>query len=311
MTYPIKYTHVKNSSDKLLVFFNDAAKVGTLDNTFSSFKILNLIFEDYDILFVKDIKPMHWYITVTNDVYNLINNIVQTNNYCCMYGLTSSSGALCLLNTLYRFSIFKKAVIINGLTTLCDNIVDKYKYTSRSWSNINRKSIKEPFDEDLLTPLNKIPVSMYDKYIYYYCNSSIDTIYYDYVMSIYPAELQCNIFFDIQFDSHSGYVGHLLNSNEFLSNIKTIFDEISSNHNNNVILKISDFHRIIIPTVYNTVFNNYIYFDNQSNIYCIRQNTRGYLGLGLVGRIYLEMLIVKLTEIDKHHNCINYFKVPF
>ena len=69
-----------------------------------------------------------------------------------MYGLTSSSGALCLLNTLYRFSIFKKAVIINGLTTLCDNVVNKYKHTNRSWSNINRESIKEPFDEDLLTP---------------------------------------------------------------------------------------------------------------------------------------------------------------
>ena len=59
MTYPIKYTHIKNNSDKLLVFFNDDAKVGTLDNTFSSFKILNFIFGDYDILFVKDIKTMH------------------------------------------------------------------------------------------------------------------------------------------------------------------------------------------------------------------------------------------------------------
>ena len=92
------YNHIKNNSNKLLIFFNDMVKVGITDNTFSSFKILNNIFNDYDILFIKDIKAYYWYLTIVNDLHNLIDNIIQSNNYHFMYGLASSSGALGLLN---------------------------------------------------------------------------------------------------------------------------------------------------------------------------------------------------------------------
>jgi len=221
------YIHVKNNSNKLLIFFNDMVKVGITDNTFSSFKILNDIFNDYDILFIKDIKPNYWYLTIVNDFYNLIDNIIQSNNYHFMYGLTSSSGTLCLLNTLYKFNIFKKAVIINGQTTLCSNIVNKYKYTCSDCCIFNKKYIKEPYDDDLLIPFKKIPNEMLNKYIFYYCNSVSDLIYYEYIKSIYPKKLYTNIFFDITNNSHGGYVADLLNNNNFLLNIKNIFDKLA------------------------------------------------------------------------------------
>ena len=219
------YIHVKNNSNKLLIFFNDMVKVGITDNTFSSFKILCDTFNDYDILFIKDIKNMHWYLTIINDIYNLIDNIIQSNNYHFMYGLTSSSGTLCLLNTLYKFNIFKKAVIINGQTTMCSDIVNKYKYTCMDCCIFNKEYIKEPYDDDFLIPFKKIPNEMLDKYIFYYCNSVSDLIYYEYIKSIYPENLYINLFFDITDNSHGGYVGYLLNNNNFLLNMKDIFDE--------------------------------------------------------------------------------------
>lgn len=220
------YNHIKNNSNKLLIFFNDMVKVGITDNTFSSFKILNNIFNDYDILFIKDIKAYYWYLTIVNDLHNLIDNIIQSNNYHFMYGLASSSGALGLLNTLYKFNIFKKAVIINGQTTLCSNIVNKYKYICKDCCIFNKEYINEPYDNNLLIPFKKIPKEMLDKYIFYYCNSVSDFVYYKYIQSIYPKKLYTNIFFDITNKSHAGYIGDLLNNNNFLLNIKNIFDKL-------------------------------------------------------------------------------------
>ena len=220
-----QYTQVKNNSNKLLIFFNDMVRVGTTDNKFSSFKILSSIFNDYDILFIKDIKMMYWYLTIINDAYNLIDNIIQTNNYIFMYGLTSSSGTICLLNILYKFDIFKKAVIINGQTTLCDDIVNKYKYTCSDCAIFNKHCIIEPYDDVFIIPFKKIPKEMFDKYIFYYCNSASDLIYYEYIKSIYPENLYINIFFVRTNNSHGGYVAYLLNNNDFLLNVKNIFDK--------------------------------------------------------------------------------------
>jgi hypothetical protein len=195
-------------------------KVGITDNTFSSFKILSNTFNEYDILFIKDIKNMYWYLSIINDVYNLIDNIIQSNNYHFMYGLTSSSGTLCLLNTLYKFNIFKKAVIINGQTTMCSDIVNKYKYTCSDCSIFNKQCINESYDDDFLIPFKKIPNEMLDKYIFYYCNSISDLIYYEYIKSIYPENLHINIFFDITNNSHGGYVSYLLHLFSFQTPIK-------------------------------------------------------------------------------------------
>lgn len=221
----MKYSHIKNNSNKLLVFFNDMSHVGITNNKFLAFKILNDEFKEYDILFVKDIKTMNWYLSIIDDVYSTIDNIIKTNNYTFMFGLTTSSGALCLLNTLYKFDIFKKSVIINGQTTMCESIVNKYKHTNCNWINIDRQSIGKPFNEELLTPFNQIPNTMLDKYIYYYCNTDIDLIYYEYVKSIYPENLHDNIFFDNTHNTHDGYIEYLLHNKNFLSDIKHIFNE--------------------------------------------------------------------------------------
>ena len=223
----MRYLHLKNNSNKLLIFFNDMVKVGITDNTFSSFKILSNTFNDYDILFIKDIKHMYWYLTIINDIYNLIDNIIQTNNYNFMYGLTSSSGTLCLLNTLYKFNIFKKAVIINGQTALCDDVLNKYKHTCTDCNLFNKQSINEPYDDDFITPFSKISNEMFHKYIFYYCNSVSDLIYYEYIKSIYPENLYINIFFDRTNNSHGGYIAILLNDNNFLLNMKSIFDNLA------------------------------------------------------------------------------------
>ena len=219
------YIHVKNNSNKLLIFFNDMVKVGIADNKFTSFKILCNTFNDYDILFIKDIESMYWYLSIMNDIYNLIDNITQSNNYHFLYGLTSSSGTLCLLNTLYKFNIFKKAVIINGQTTMCSDIVNKYKYTCMDCAIFNKEYIKKPYDDDFLIPFKKIPNEMFDKYIFYYCNSVSDLIYYEYIKSIYPKNLYSNIFFDTTNNSHGNYIAYLLNNNDFLLNTKNIFDK--------------------------------------------------------------------------------------
>lgn len=220
----MKYIHIKNNNNKLLIFFNDMIKTGVEDNTFSSFKILQNIFNDYDILFIKDVKPNYWYLTIMENVYNLIYNIVQTNNYNFMYGLASSSGALCLLNVLYKFDIFNKSVIINGQSILCDDIIHKYKDNCFDCAIFNKKLITERYDDAFIIPFNRIPNEIFDKYIFYYCNSVSDKIYYEYIKSLYPKNLHSNIFFDETNTSHVMYVSYLLNDNAFLTNIKKIFD---------------------------------------------------------------------------------------
>ena len=44
-------------------------KVGTTDNLFSAFKIINENFNDYDIIFMKDVKQNYWYLTKIEDAY--------------------------------------------------------------------------------------------------------------------------------------------------------------------------------------------------------------------------------------------------
>jgi len=224
----MKYLHVKNNSKKLLIYFNDMSKVGTTDDKFSSFKILHSIFSDYDILFVKDIKHGNWYLTIIDDVFKLIYEIVQRNNYNFIYGLTSSSGAICLLNILHKFTIFRKAVIINGQTNLSDDIINKYKYTSLDCNPIDKKSITESYDENFLTPFENIPIEMYYKYIFFYNNSVSDSVYYKYIKSIYPDSLHSNIFFDETPQSHGVYVEYLLNNFSFLNHVKETFDKCST-----------------------------------------------------------------------------------
>jgi hypothetical protein len=218
------HAHINNNSKKLLIFFNDMARVGIDDNKFSSYKILNEIFNNYDILFIKDIKMNNWYLTIIDDVYQLINDINEQYNYDYIFGLTSSSGSICLLNTLHKFHNFRKAIIINGQTTLSDDIVNIYKDICIDCYIFDKAHIKESYNEEYLIPFNNIPMEMYSKYMFFYCDSISDKIYYNYMRSIYPSNLLCNIFFDNNVKLHGIYVKFLLNNAFFLTSMKNIFD---------------------------------------------------------------------------------------
>lgn len=218
------YKYINNKNNKLLIFFNDMIRVGIDDELFSSYNIIKNIFNDYDILFIKDIKPNYWYLTIIDDIYKLIQTI--SNNYIEIYGLTSSSGTLCLLNILYKFNNFKKAVIINGQTTLQDDILEKYKYNCYDCAIFNKNYINEIYNNEYLVPFNKILPEMFQKYIFYYCNSVSDKIYYEYIKSIYPTNLYNNLFFNDTITCHGKYVAFLLNDTNFLQNIKSTFDNL-------------------------------------------------------------------------------------
>lgn len=220
----MKYIHLNNNSSKLVIFFNDMAKVGTDDDRFSSYKILKETFHDYDVVFIKDIKMHYWYLTIMDDVYNLIDNIIKTYNYDSVFGLTSSSGTICLLNTLHKFSNFKKAIIINGQTILSDEIVDLYKDSCIDCYIFDKNKINESYDKEHLIPFSKIPVEKFNKYIFLYCDSVSDRIYYKYMRAIYPTNLHGNISFDDNIKLHGIFVKFLLNDTLFLTHVKNIFD---------------------------------------------------------------------------------------
>lgn len=220
----MKHTLIKNGSDKLLIFFNDMVRTGE-DEFFSYYKTINKIFDDYDILFIKDIQQRLWYLTIVDDVYNLISTIILNNKYKFAYVLTSSSGTICLLNVLPKFDIFKKAVIINGQIALDDDTMQQYKNTCHDCAIFDINYIPKKIKESLLTPFNTIEEETYDKYLFYYCNSVSDLVYYRQIKQIYPESLHGNIFFDDINSSHGEYIAHLFNNHEFLNEIKNTFDK--------------------------------------------------------------------------------------
>ena len=64
------------------------------------------------------------------------------------HSLAASSGSIPLLNILYIFNDFKKAVIINGQTTLSDEIVNKYRRSCHDCAIFNKAYIKEQYDDN-------------------------------------------------------------------------------------------------------------------------------------------------------------------
>ena len=189
-----------------------------------SYKTINEIYDDSDILFIKDIAPRLWYLTIMNDVYNLICNIIKNNNYKFVFGLTSSSGTMCLLNVLHKINIFKMGVVINGQTSLDDAIINEYKNNCTDCAIFDEKYIPIQFDKSLLSPFNSIPNEHHAKYRFYYSNSVSDTVYYNYIKTVLHPNLHENITFDNKHPSHAGYIIFLLSDHTFLKEIKVMFD---------------------------------------------------------------------------------------
>ncbi len=228
------YKHIINNSKNLLVFINDMVLTGTDNENFSCYKILNENFNNYDILFIKDIKQKHWYITIIEDIYDLIYNLNNKFKYTNIFGLTSSSGAICALNVLYKFSNFKKAVIINGQTCLNDKIIDKYKNNCQDCSIFNKDIISNnEFYERLYDPLKKLQFDDLKKFIFYFNNSVSDQIYFEYTKSFYGNLIKSNICYDKNNKSHGEYVSDLFSSYNFMNKIKFYFNNNFKNNFNN------------------------------------------------------------------------------
>jgi hypothetical protein len=227
----MKYKHIKreNSSNKLLIFFNDMGKVGELDDSYMLFNTLILVFFDYDILFIKDIKIGYWYLTIIDEVKELFNNIIKIHSYESIYGLTSSSGSICLLNTLYLYDNFKKAVIINGQPTLKKEIVDIYKNICYDCVVFDRSIIKEIFDEKYMEPFEYIDKENLAKYVFFFSKSISDFQNYLYTKSVYPENIsKTHVLLNNTVKSHSGYIILMLTSINFLESIKRMFDNLEN-----------------------------------------------------------------------------------
>ncbi len=163
-----KYIHIKNNSNKLLVYFNDMTQVGFSDH-FSLYKQLNTIFNDFDILFIKDVAEYHWYLTIIDSIIDLIKTL---NNYEAIYGFAGSSGSMGLLNTLPKIANFKCGIIINGQVSLAKEDVNKYK-SCKDCYVFSEDKINDYYNKSYLEPLEYI-IKNNGKYkILFYHNSSL------------------------------------------------------------------------------------------------------------------------------------------
>jgi hypothetical protein len=167
-----KYSHIQNQSKKLLVYFNDMTQVGHSDH-FSLYKQLNRIFSDYDILFIKDIAEYYWYLTIIDDILELLHSLNHTFKYDAIYGFAGSSGCMGLLNTLPKIAIFKRAIVINGQVSLASEDVEKYR-NCRDCYLFSKEKIQEEYHQAYLTPLLFIQNQKERSYqIRFYHNTSV------------------------------------------------------------------------------------------------------------------------------------------
>ncbi len=168
-----KYIHIKNNSLKLLIYFNDMTQVGFSDH-FSLYKQLNTIFNDFDILFIKDIAEYYWYLTIIDHILVLINQLNETYHYQSIYGFAGSSGSMGLLNTLPKIHNFKSAIIINGQISLLKEDVNKYRNCKDCYV-FSEEKIKENYHKSYLAPIEymKENIKNYNYKIRFYHNSSL------------------------------------------------------------------------------------------------------------------------------------------
>ena len=167
-----KYKHIQNQSKRLLVYFNDMTQVGFSDH-YSLYKQLNCIFFDYDILFIKDTAEYYWYLTIVDDILELLYQLNRDFGYECVYGFAGSSGCMGLLNTLPKIPNFKRAIVINGQVSLAREDVEKYRNCKDCYL-FSKEKIKEAYNEDYLVPFQKSSKGTFQ--IRFYHNTSVSDL---------------------------------------------------------------------------------------------------------------------------------------
>lgn len=225
------YEHIKKGNKKLLIIFNDMLKIG-LHKTFSPYNKIIDIFTDYDLLFIKDKDRHEWYLIIYEEVKQLIEKVTSEYNY--VFGLASSSGALCLLNILEGIKNHKKSVIVNGQINLTHNFVKIYEKTDDcaifnfdKVNNIAKNILKKEINNELLTPIDLIiKNNNLEKYIFYCNNSCSDFVYHSYLSTLFNEKIkETNLFLNTdKLHNHCGYIKHCFSDEYFFKQMKENFD---------------------------------------------------------------------------------------
>jgi hypothetical protein len=198
----VAYKHINRGQRVLLIYFNDMFCVGDTD-IFSCYRIITDTFP-FDILFIKDICSYQWYLGIMEECRLLISNIIEDNNYAYIFGLTDSSGTIPMLNIAPYLSSFREGIIINGQTTLKQEIVDTYKH-SRDCAIINPRIVSH-LNKKYISPLENLTTKQKSKFRYYYNNSISDYQYYLYTSKIYSKIEKIHVNLEEDNGSHDSYI---------------------------------------------------------------------------------------------------------
>lgn len=225
------YEHIKKENKKLLVIFNDMSKVG-LDKSFSPYTKIIDAFTDYDFLFIKDVDKGEWYLIIYEKVKKIIENISLEYDY--VFGLSSSSGTVCLLNILEEIKNHKKSIIVNGQVDITKDFIKMYenahdciKFNFEKVNNKSNKILKKDINIKLLSPIKKIlKNNNLNKYIFYYNKSVSDFVYYTYLETLFDEQTKkTNLFLDTEnYHDHSGHIIYCFSSENFFKKINETFD---------------------------------------------------------------------------------------
>lgn len=217
-----RYQLNSSKKDKLLLVFNDMAKIG-LDDKFAFYKQIAETFTDFDILFVKDIKEKHWYLTILDKIIELVESINNENKYSAVFGLTSSSGTIPLLNVFHSLTNFKKGVVVNGQPILDEQIVSSYKNECSDCAIFDKSLIKENYNNKYLEPWKNL-LNRPDTIFQFYYNQSVsDKVYYNFIKSKNLPNVSIFYNSDENNNGHGAYIEELFYNKEFLNKVKNFF----------------------------------------------------------------------------------------
>ena len=202
---------LKRDKKKLMISFSDMIVVRK--GGFVCFKTFDNIFFDHDILFVKDTELNKWYL---EDIDNIEKDIREYScEYDEVYGITSSSGTIPLLNILHNLSNFKKAVIINGQCCLTNEIVDLYRHCVDCV--IFNENLVKSFNKAHLDPMKFVSRENQNKFHFFYNDSISDNIYANHLKNF-----NVNLNQELSGESHGDYIIRKLTDKKFLSELQTL-----------------------------------------------------------------------------------------
>jgi hypothetical protein len=126
------------------------------------------MFSQFDILFIKDIKFGVWYMPIMDECNTLIHSIIAKKGYSHVFAVTSSSGAIPLLNITPNIPSFRQGIMINGRTTIKESIIEKYKHTK------DYIPVDPVADILYCSPLERLNYDQLSKYVYYFNHNLSD-----------------------------------------------------------------------------------------------------------------------------------------